>query len=367
MKKLTVSLDHCQYPIYIGKGILAKLPEVLQEAGMTFRRKLFIISDSHVAPLYSKQVQTVLEKAGYEVGMAIVPAGESSKNLQQLEHLIGECLRFGLDRQSVIIALGGGVIGDLAGFVAATYMRGIPFIQIPTTLLAHDSSVGGKVGVNHALGKNVIGAFHQPMLVLYDVETLNTLPKRELISGFAEVVKHALIWDPSFIKWLEQNSEELMALHAEKISEAIYRGCQVKVAVVSQDEKEVGLRAILNYGHTIGHALEAVAGYGVYTHGEAVAIGMAGAVRLSTKVLGTDKQVVVKTEKLLHAFELPTQYNPSHVTDELLLQAMKRDKKVRNDEYSFVLTSDLGSVELVRGIHEEQIRTILQEIRGGKA
>ncbi|SFJ58369.1 3-dehydroquinate synthase [Thermoflavimicrobium dichotomicum] len=363
MRKLTVSLDHCTYPIYIGAGLLSQLPVYLDEVGIVPDRKLMVISDTQVAPLYGERILASLKQQGYQVDMAVVPAGESSKNLQQFEYLIGECLRFGLDRQSVILALGGGVVGDLAGFVAAAYMRGIPFVQIPTTLLAHDSSVGGKVGVNHALGKNVIGAFHQPAMVLYDVDTLKTLPTRELISGFAEVIKHGLIWDADFVQWLEKNSAELLALRPEKMIEAIYRGCEVKVAIVSQDERESGLRAILNYGHTIGHALEAVSGYIHYTHGEAIAIGMVGAARLSAKVLGTDESVVRKTKELLEAFQLPTQYDGERFPEDRLLLAMKRDKKVRNDEYAFVLTRKIGQVEVVRGIAEEEIRAALQELR----
>ncbi len=364
MKKLTVSLEHCSYPIYIGTDLLAKLPVYLQEAGITPQQKLMVISDSNVAPLYCSPILEALRQAGYQVGIEVVPAGEASKNLNQLEKLIGSCLQFGLDRQGVILALGGGVIGDLAGFVAASYMRGIRFVQIPTTLLAHDSSVGGKVGVNHALGKNVIGAFHQPALVLYDVGTLATLPKRELISGFAEVIKHGLIWDQAFVDWLAKEATDLLALHPEKLAEAIYHGCQVKVGVVSQDERESGIRAILNYGHTIGHALEAVSGYSYYTHGEAVAIGIAGAVQLSCNRFGLDQEIVRVTTELLASFGLPTTYEAGRFTEQALLEAMKRDKKVKNDQYTFVLTRKLGQVEVVRGIDENEIRDVLRGLEG---
>lgn len=365
MKTLTVTLDEQRsYPIYIGSGLYEQLPLLMQEVGVRTDQKLMVITDSHVAPLYAGQVKQALDEAGYTVGMAVVPAGEPSKNLQQLEKLIGDCLQVGLDRRSIILALGGGVVGDLAGFVAATYMRGISFIQLPTTLLAHDSSVGGKVGVNHPLGKNYIGAFHQPLMVVYDVHVLHTLPRRELISGYAEVLKEGLIWDAHLVEWLEDNSKPLLQLKAEAVSEAIYRGCQVKAAVVSQDEKETGLRAILNYGHTIGHALEAVSEYRQFTHGEAIAIGMAGAARLSKYVLGSSDELVQRTEQLLQMFQLPVRFSDSWSEEELLL-AMKRDKKARQGEYTFVLSRAIGEVELVRGVEETQVRNVLREIRGG--
>ncbi|MBA4496045.1 3-dehydroquinate synthase [Paenactinomyces guangxiensis] len=364
MRSLTVSLDQSCYSIHIGSGLYRLLPELLQKAGVGRDRKLMIITDSEVAPRYADRVKSCLDFAGYETGVSVFPAGESNKNLQQLERLIGECLQFGLDRSSLILALGGGVVGDVAGFVAATYMRGIPFIQLPTTLLAHDSSVGGKVGVNHPLGKNYIGSFHQPVMVVFDVDVLHTLPKREIVSGFAEVVKHALIWDVSFVKWLEENTEALLSLEPAKVEEAIYRGCRVKAAVVSQDEKESGIRAILNYGHTIGHALEAVSGYQYYTHGEAVAIGMAGAARLSQKVLGSSPELITRTEELLQAFQLPVRYDQAWLERDML-QAMKRDKKARRGEYAFVLSRSMGQVELIRGIEEVHVSQVLKEIGGG--
>ena len=222
-----------------------------------------------------------MSQGGYQTVSAIVPAGEGLKSLTMLELLIGKALEGGLDRKSAIVALGGGVVGDLAGFVAASFMRGVKFVQIATTILAHDSSVGGKVAVNHPMAKNIIGAFHQPEFVLYDLSTLRTLPAREVIGGLAEVVKHGLIWDAEFVNWCEESAEKLLGLDPEALEYALFNGCSVKAAVVSQDERENGLRAILNLGHTIGHALEAVAGYGVLEHGEAIAIGMIGRCRRS--------------------------------------------------------------------------------------
>lgn len=363
MKSLKIDLGYHQYPIYIDRGLLMKLPELLTKQDILTDRKLLVISDSKVAPRYANELIQSLQQAGYHVDLAVVPAGEKSKSIQQLEWLVGRCIEHGLDRRSVIMALGGGVVGDLAGFVAASYMRGISFIQIPTTLLAHDSSVGGKVGINHPLAKNYMGAFHQPLMVVFDVDTLQTLPSREVSSGFAEVVKHGLIWDATFVQWLEANADALLALNGDSLIEAIYRGCQVKAAVVTEDEKEQGLRAILNYGHTIGHALEAVSKFEVYTHGEAIAIGMAGAVRLSQIQYGLDATIVTRTEALLQRFGLPVKYRFNCNEKELLI-AMQQDKKVQNGKYTFVLSSAIGKVELVREINEMHIKKVLEQIQG---
>lgn len=362
MEVLHVQTPSSTYPIYVGEQIYQDLPALLEQAGITTQQKLMIITDAHVGPLYADRIKKILDTAGFSVGLTMVPAGETSKTLQQVERVIGECIRFGLDRKSIIIALGGGVIGDLAGFVAASYMRGIDFIQLPTTLLAHDSSVGGKVGVNHPLAKNYIGAFHQPLMVLFDLSVLQTLPERELRSGFAEVIKHGLIWDRTFAEWLMNTSESLLKRDPEPLQKAIYRGCQIKAAVVSADEKEQGLRSILNYGHTIGHALEAVTNYQFYTHGEAIAIGMAGAIRLSQKRYDFSFELVNWTEELISRYQLPIRYDPCSIDD--LLSAMQRDKKVKRGEYTFVLAKDIGEVELVRGIEEEDIREVLRQIRG---
>ncbi|MBA4543143.1 MULTISPECIES: 3-dehydroquinate synthase [Thermoactinomyces] len=362
MKTLTVSLERTSYPIYIGSGTYQQLPALLKKHGVSRDRTIMLVSDTHVGPLYAGKIQEILQQAGYRVGLSLIPAGEENKNLKEFERVIGDCLRFGLTRRSVILALGGGVVGDLAGFVAASYMRGIPFVQLPTSLLAHDSSVGGKVAVNHPLGKNYIGAFHQPLMVVFDVDTLKTLPQKEVVSGFAEVLKHGLIWDESFVSWLEDRAGELLGLETEPLIEAIYRGCQVKTAVVSQDEREAGIRAILNYGHTIGHALEAVSGYRTFTHGEAVAIGIAGAARLSVKVVGASPALVERTEALLQAFSLPVRMETTWPAEDLL-EAMKRDKKVQSGEYTFVLSPQIGRVELVRGVAEEPIREVLKELR----
>ena len=259
---------------------------------------------------YGSDVQQFLKDAGYKVGKSVVPPGDTSKSLHVLEHLVTDALHFGLDRNGVVLALGGGMIGDLAGFLSASYMRGVRFVQLPTTLLAHDSSVGGKVAVNHPLAKNVIGAFHQPVGVIYDTTTLATLPKRELTSGFAEVIKHGLIRDVTLLELLEEKRDQLVGLESPYIDRAILKGCRIKAEVVSRDEKEHGLRAVLNYGHTIGHAVEALADFGRLIHGESIAIGMVGEAMIGER-LGTVKEdIVTLTKELLRAYGLPTTLPP---------------------------------------------------------
>ncbi|MBD1371617.1 3-dehydroquinate synthase [Hazenella sp. IB182357] len=361
---LSVKTKNHSYDIQIGSGLHKQLVQSLRELGITQQQKLMLISDSHVGPLYAGRIQDQLCTAGYEVGTCFVPAGEASKSILQYERVVGACLKFGLDRKSVILALGGGVVGDLAGFVAASFMRGIPFIQLPTTLLAHDSAVGGKVGINHAMGKNLIGAFHQPLRVIFDVDTLSTLPLRQLRSGFAELIKEALIWDVSFVGWLENHQNALLGRDPSLLCEAIYRGCRIKATIVEQDEKENGIRAILNYGHTIGHAIEACAGYKHYTHGECVAIGMVSAVYLGQWVLKTPPAVIDKTIRLIESFGLPTQFSLPCSDDELI-NLIKHDKKSTSGRLSFILPKQLGHVEMVEHVQEALIVQALQVIRGG--
>lgn len=358
MERLEIALGDRSYPIYIGAGILSGLARILEDQGIGKEKKLLLVSDSQVFPLHGEKVVDGLREAGYTIHQVVVPAGESSKNLAQLESLVEAGIQSGLDRTSVILALGGGVVGDLAGFLAAVYMRGISFVQIPTTLLAHDSSVGGKVGVNHRLGKNMIGAFHQPALVAFDVETLYTLPPREVISGYAEVIKHALIADPEFAYWLGKQQEGLLCLESSLVQTAIIRGCQIKAEIVSQDEQESGVRALLNYGHTIGHALEAVTGYGRFTHGEAVAIGMVGAALLS-EALGLAHKVAKPTRELLSSFSLPVSLREQMPVEEMMA-AIKRDKKGKQGSIHFVLPTQIGQVRLVRDIEESLVRRVLQ-------
>ncbi|RKD25708.1 3-dehydroquinate synthase [Ammoniphilus oxalaticus] len=356
MNQLTVDLGERSYPILIGKGLLRQLPQQLAARGIEPRQTLFIVSDEHVAPLYLEQVVNGLEQAGYRCGYHIVPAGEQVKSLAYLEEITGKALEIGLDRNSVFLALGGGVIGDLTGFCAAAYMRGVPFVQIPTTLLAHDSSVGGKVAVNHPLGKNIIGAFHQPSLVLYDTETLTTLPKREIYAGFAEVLKHGLIWSESFTNWLSDNASSLLSLESPFIEEAIQQGCAIKAEVVSNDEREQGLRAILNLGHTFGHALEAISSYGGLIHGEAISIGMVAAALLAERIGLTkaEDRVAERTISLLKQYHLPVQLPSAFAIDDILA-AMRHDKKGKDGKFVFVLPTAIGAVEIVENVDEADI------------
>jgi 3-dehydroquinate synthase len=361
MKELIVDLGERSYPIRIGAGILNDVCNHLENVGVHTKHKLFIITDSHVAPLYLEQVTQLLRTGGYTVHSATVDAGEKSKSFVVLESLITEALKAGLDRNSVVLALGGGVIGDLAGFVAASFMRGVRFVQLPTTILAHDSSVGGKVGINHSLAKNIIGAFHQPELVLYDISLLKSLPIREIRAGLSEVIKHGFIWDTSFVHWAEANTEYLLALEDEAISYALYNGCSVKANVVSRDERENDLRAILNLGHTIGHALEAVAGYDELLHGEAIAIGMVGAAKLAIH-LGYSADILDTYERIFCKLALPTRI-PQHFDAEAIMSAMMHDKKFKDGKMVFIIPISLGSVEINRDVSVELVRSVVSQLK----
>lgn len=361
MRRLYVDLGDRSYPILIGAGILKQLPEFLAEQRITTRNKLLVVSDDSVARFHLEPLVKTLSGAGYQVATHIVPSGEQSKSLEQLDNIITTGLEAGLDRNSVIIALGGGVVGDLAGFAAACYMRGIRFVQVPTTILAHDSSVGGKTAVNHRLAKNIIGAFHQPELVCFDTETLRTLPERHIRAGLSEVVKHGLIWDESFVTWCEEHAGKLLALDPEAMAHALYTGCNVKAQVVSQDERESGLRAILNLGHTIGHALEAVAKYDELEHGEAISIGMVGSARLAVR-LGYDSSIYTVTKRVLKAFGLPVRL-PEHYDTEEIMSAMMHDKKFKDGKMVFVVPVAIGKVEIRNDIEATWIRDIIEELK----
>lgn len=361
MKELQVDLGERSYPIYIGGGILQDIGMLFQRHGIKTTAPLLIVTDDSVSRHYLTPVQDLLERAGYRVTAAIVPSGEKSKSLEMLDQVTTVALEAGLDRGAVVIALGGGVVGDLAGFVAASYMRGVRFVQIPTTILAHDSSVGGKVAVNHRLAKNIIGAFHQPMMVLYDTDTLQTLPIREVRAGLAEVIKHGLIWDASFVDWLEANAERLLALEGEALQHALYVGCKVKSLVVSQDEREGGLRAILNLGHTIGHALEAVAGYDQLLHGEAISIGMVGAARLAQRI-GVPAEVYDRTKSLLRRYGLPVRLPQTMSVDEIM-SAMMHDKKFREGKIVYIVPTGIGRVEIRTDMTASMIREVVEQLK----
>jgi len=361
MRELTVELGDRSYPIYIGEGLLQEASSYFIKHGISKKSPLLIITDSHVADLHLQALESELAGAGFKTSSVVVPSGESSKSLTMLESLVTKALEAGLDRKSAIVALGGGVVGDLAGFVAASYMRGIKFVQVPTTILAHDSSVGGKVAVNHPLAKNIIGAFHQPELVLYDLHTLQTLPPRDVSGGLSEVVKHGLIWDEQFVDWCENNSEKLLALDPEALGYALYKGCSVKAAVVSKDERENDLRAILNLGHTIGHAIEAVAGYGEFMHGEAISIGMIGSAKLGLRY-GAPEEVFTVTKRVLAKCGLPVRL-PEHIDVDKIMDAMMHDKKFAEGTMVFVVPTAIGEVEIKPDVPVQWVREIVEQLK----
>lgn len=361
MKQLTVELGERSYPIYIGDGLLAQAAGLFAERGVSGKSPLLIVTDTAVAPHYLEPLAAALRAGGYTVATYTVDSGEQSKSLAVLQDIVAAALEAGLDRKSAIVALGGGVVGDVAGFAAASYMRGIKFVQAPTTILAHDSAVGGKVAVNHPLAKNIIGAFHQPALVLYDTATLRTLPPREVRAGLAEMVKHGLIWDAAFVDWLETNAPRLLALDPDALQYGLFEGCKVKAHVVSADEREDDLRAILNLGHTIGHALEAVAGYGELLHGEAISIGMVGAAKLALR-LGRDPSIYGVTKRLLQRFELPTRL-PRHLDTDAIMTAMSHDKKFKEGRMVFVVPTAIGKVEINKSVQAEWVRDIVNELK----
>lgn len=365
IRELQVDLGDRSYPIFIGQGLLETFGETAERRGLPKLSPLLVVTDDAVGPLYLRTVTNSLEATGYTVASHTVGAGEQAKRLEELGAIVTAALQAGLDRSSTIVALGGGVVGDLAGFAAAAYMRGIRFVQAPTTILAHDSSVGGKVAVNHPLAKNIIGAFHQPEFVLFDTNTIATLPAREVRSGLAEVAKHGLISDRAFAAWCEANAAKLLSLEPESLAHALFEGCAVKARVVSQDEREGGLRAILNLGHTIGHALEAVAGYGELTHGEAIAIGMCGSARLAEALKYAAEAVYEPTRRLLASLELPTTLPASFDVD-AIMEAMLHDKKFREGEMVFVLPKSIGAVDVVKGIPQAVVRNVVESLKQGE-
>lgn len=360
--KLMVDLGERSYPIYIEAGILAQIGSKFDEHGISKKSPVLVISDTSVAPLYLEPCVAALAASGYKVESFIAPSGESSKSLEMLDKIVEQALLAGLDRKSTIVALGGGVVGDLAGFAAASFMRGIRFVQVPTTILAHDSSVGGKVAVNHRLAKNIIGAFHQPEFVLYDLNTLTSLPMREVRAGLSEVIKHGLIWNADFVDWVEANVDALLQREMSALQTALYEGCKVKSIVVSQDEREGGLRAILNLGHTIGHALEAVANYNQLLHGEAIAIGMVGSAMIA-EAKGADPAITLRTRAIFEKFGLPTMI-PADMSTDAIVAALLHDKKFVGGSLNFVLPTAIGKVEFNQVVELELIRTVIDQLKG---
>lgn len=342
MQSLRVALGERAYPIHVGAGILGDAALYAPHLG---GRTAVIVSNAVVAPLYLKRVRDALAACGARAVEIMVEDGEQAKRWETIDAVIGAMLEARCDRRSVIVALGGGVVGDLAGFAAAVYQRGIPFVQVPTTLLAQvDSSVGGKTGINHALGKNMIGAFHQPLAVIADVGALGTLPQRELRAGLAEVIKHGLVLDAAFFEWLEAHIEQLLGGDPQALTHAVLRSCELKAQVVAADERESGLRAILNFGHTFGHAIEAGVGYGSWLHGEAVAAGMVMAAQLSAGAGTLDASAVARVRAILARAGLPIA-GPA-LASERYLELMAIDKKAAAGTIRFVTLEGIGRAVL---------------------
>ncbi|MBR2216319.1 MAG: 3-dehydroquinate synthase [Selenomonadaceae bacterium] len=350
MDKIRVELGKDSYDIHLGYGLWRELSSFIMGRG--YSRKTLVVTDEHVGSLYGEETCQTLKRVGLKPKLATIPAGESSKSLQVADNIYTELIEQGMDRKSPIFALGGGVVGDLAGFVAATYLRGVPLIQMPTTLLAQvDSAVGGKVAVNHPLGKNLIGAFYQPEAVFMDMELLSSLPKREIPTGLGEIVKYGVIYDRDFFAYLEEHSEGARSLEPATAMHMVKRSCEIKAAVVSKDEKESGLRRILNFGHTVAHAIEQVTGYTRYNHGEAVSIGMVAAAFISRDLGLVGDAEVTRLQKLMTALDLPQKV--TGVATEDLFAVIFRDKKTVNGKVNWVLMNDIGEVTVTSKVPSE--------------
>lgn len=348
---MMVGLGERSYPIWIGGGILSRLPEALHEA--KFPRKVAIVTNPVVQSLYGASVAGALTEAGYEIHFVVLPDGEEHKTWSTLQTIFDALIAQGFDRHCGLIALGGGVTGDMAGFAAATFLRGIPYVQVPTTLLAQvDSSIGGKTAINHPQGKNLIGSFYQPCHVHIDVETLKTLDAREFSTGMAEVIKYGIIRDREFFDWLLTNRQNLQKRDAETLIYAVRKSCQIKANIVEIDEKEGGLRAILNLGHTFGHAVENLSGYNTFRHGEAVAVGMMVIAAISRRLELCSADDVAAIRNLLQAFDLPV--TPPIYPLDAYLDAMMRDKKVQKGTLRLVLNKGIGDC-LVREIADPAV------------
>ena len=364
MRIVNVPLGHRSYRIKVDSGLLATLGQ--ECARLKLGRRCAIISDRHVAPRYGKAAQHSLAAAGFDPVLITIPAGETAKSLAQAHACYDQLAAQRLERRSFIVALGGGVVGDLAGFVAATYLRGIPFVQVPTTLLAQvDSSVGGKVGVNLKAGKNLVGAFHQPQLVLCDLDTLRTLPPREFRAGLAEVIKYGIIRDAALFERLERDLPKLCERDPKTLAAVVARCCAIKAEVVGKDETDCGLRAILNFGHTLGHALEAISGYGTYLHGEAISIGQVAAAELSARASGLPAADVGRIRTLFQRAGLPTTAGWNPTKRKQLLTAMRLDKKVSAGAIQFVLAEKIGKVRWGAPVPEKWIGEALDRVQAG--
>ncbi|MCD6169250.1 MAG: 3-dehydroquinate synthase [Candidatus Latescibacteria bacterium] len=367
MRVVNVDLEERSYPIYIGTGVLSEIGELCRRHSLGER--LAVVTNPTVAEFYLSPVEQSLADSGFEVLPVFIPDGEQYKTLETADRIFESLIGAKLGRDSAIIALGGGVVGDIAGFVAATFLRGIRYIQVPTTLLAQvDSSVGGKVAVNHRLGKNLIGAFHQPKFVLIDTRVLRTLPKRELRAGMVEVVKHSLIRDADLFQRLESNMERLLELTVPPgfLQELVARNCEIKAEVVSKDEREQGLRTILNYGHTVGHAIEALTDYRCYRHGEAVLLGMIVAGHIASQMELLPEEQKNRQNRLLERLGFPP--SPSAIPTQAIMEKIESDKKVRGGRLRFVLLHRIGEAAVSEQVGQRQIeegvKYLHQTLRG---
>ncbi|MEM0910088.1 MAG: 3-dehydroquinate synthase [Pseudomonadota bacterium] len=356
MSSITVDLGDRSYPIYIKAGIF-------QNTGFSFSEvrhsNAVILTNTTVGPIYLDNIVEKLEQQGKSVSVVTIDDGEQYKQLQTFEFIMGELLQKPMGRDTVLVALGGGVVGDIGGFVSACYQRGIDFVQVPTTLLSQvDSSVGGKTAVNHALGKNMIGAFYQPKAVYIDTETLNTLPDNEFSAGMAEVIKYGIIYDAPFFDWLAENKAQIRKKSPTHIAHMVRRCCEIKAEIVKQDETEKGLRALLNLGHTFGHAIESEQGYGVWLHGEAVSAGMIFASILSNMRGGISLTELDDIKGLLTFFNLPI-HGPEEMKVEQYHKHMKRDKKVENGKMRFIIPTKIGHAEIVNDVTNTELQAVL--------
>ena len=364
MPSIRVELRENSYPIIVDQKILGKTGELLRS--QTKSEKVIVIADAFVSRRYGGEVLESLSKAGFDAHMTKVPSGEEHKSLEWFGRLQDQLVNHRMDRTSTLIALGGGVIGDLAGFVAATYMRGISYVQIPTTLQAQvDASVGGKTGINHPDGKNLIGAFYQPKLVLIDVSTLKSLSPRDVRSGFIEVIKHGVIMDVPLFDQIEENLDAILNLDSNILISVIARSCADKAEVVAGDEKESRMRMTLNYGHTFGHALESITDYNAYRHGEAVAIGMSCAAQLACNLGMLSLSDMKRQKRLIQRTGLPTSF-PSGIQPDLLLDAMYLDKKAKGGRLNLVLPTRIGEVNIRDDINDSDVLHAISQCIGNE-
>jgi 3-dehydroquinate synthase len=361
MHTLHVELGERSYPVYIGRDLLSDPQLLAQHVGGS---QVVVVSNDTVAPLYLDRVRQALGERR-KVTEVILPDGERYKSLETLSRIFDQVMADSHNRTTTFVALGGGVVGDITGFAAASYQRGVDFIQVPTTLLAQvDSSVGGKTAVNHPLGKNMIGAFHQPQAVLIDTSTLQTLPAREFAAGLAEVVKYGLIADEPFYRWLQAQMPKLLAREEAALAEAIERSCSNKARIVAEDEREGGIRAILNFGHTFGHAIETAQGYGEWLHGEAVAAGMVLALQLSVRRGWVPETELAELKALLQSLHLPVD-PPVGMSPGTFLELMQRDKKVLDGRLRLVLLRAIGEACIVDDVAGQELTGLLEEASGG--